>query len=487
MKTLLNKIQSAIRNPKSAINALLIGSPASIDHLNHLVAASQTPMSAAGAVVIGGEAGKKVAGLRNLGDLADLPTIVRARHIDTALLSLPVSMSQMSLRIAARLEELGVVVRQIPTPGDLLEGRVGRPAGSIDVARLLDRPPRPLHEAAIRKVLEAKRVLITGAGGSIGSHIARIVAGFNPALIVLMDRSENGLFDINRQMNEQLPHVPRKVVLHDVVDEARTLGLIGQVQPQVVFHAAAHKHVPMMEDHPREALNNNFFGTKSIADAAAACGAERFVMISTDKAVNPAGVMGATKRTAELYVQSLAGRSSTRVSMVRFGNVLGSACSVVPIWTQQLAAGGPLTVTDPRMTRFFMTIPEAAALVIQAAALERGDGGSIFLLDMGRPIKIVDMAERFIRMHGLIPGRDVAVVFTGARPGEKLHEELSYTCEDVLPTDHPSIHLLKTAAPDPALARRMVQIFTGLRHSSDSAAILSALRDAVPQMTRAAA
>ncbi|MHC4996083.1 MAG: polysaccharide biosynthesis protein, partial [Planctomycetota bacterium] len=318
-------------------------------------------------------------------------------------------------------------------------------------------------------------------GGSIGSLIASIVASFQPERLLLMERAENNLFEIDRDLNDRYPDLPRHAILHDVTDARRTADIVAEYRPHVIFHAAAHKHVPMMEDHPRQAVLNNFFGTKSIADAAHAAGAERFVMISSDKAVNPTSVMGATKRTAELYVQHLAQRSGAHCSMVRFGNVLGSACSVVPIWSQQLAQGGPLTVTDPRMTRYFMTIPEAASLVIQAASLEQ-QGAPIFVLDMGQPIRILDMAERFIKLHGLEPHRDVHITITGARPGEKLHEELQYDSEDIAPTTHHMVRRLKTTPPSPRRVAWMTQTFSDLIQNDDPAPILEALRRAVPQM-----
>ncbi|MEX0742074.1 MAG: polysaccharide biosynthesis protein, partial [Phycisphaeraceae bacterium] len=348
-------------------------------------------------------------------------------------------------------------------------------------ADLLDRSASPLDEAAIGAALRGKRVLISGAGGSIGSQIAKIVARFAPASLLLMERSENALFEIDRVIAQGHPALRRRALLHDVTDAARTFNLLQELRPDVVFHAAAHKHVPMLEDHPAAALVNNFFGTRSLADAALACAAERFVMISTDKAVNPASVMGATKRTAELYVQSLADEGPTRFSIVRFGNVLGSACSVVPIWSQQLAGGGPLTVTDRRMTRYFMTIPEAASLVIQAATLG-GEGAPVFVLDMGEPIRIVAMAERFIRLHHLEPNRDVHIEFTGMRPGEKLHEQLAYDSEDVLSTTHPGVRRLRTEQPSAEHVRSMVREFEKLRHSADRGRILMMLRQAVPQM-----
>jgi FlaA1/EpsC-like NDP-sugar epimerase len=237
----------------------------------------------------------------------------------------------------------------------------------------------------------------------------------------------------------------------------------------------------MMEDHPREAVNNNFFGTRAIADAAAACRAERFVMISTDKAVNPTSVMGATKRMAELYVQHMDSRHQTVFTMVRFGNVLGSACSVIPIWSSQLINGGPITVTDPAMTRYFMTIPEAAALVLQAGCLP-DVGGQVLLLDMGQPLRIVELAERFIRLQGLEPQTDVPIVFTGARPGEKLFEELAYDSEDMIPTTHAAVRIWRTQPPQTDRIEKMIRQFGQLRDTGQPMQILEALRQAVPEM-----
>jgi FlaA1/EpsC-like NDP-sugar epimerase len=287
-----------------------------------------------------------------------------------------------------------------------------------------------------------------------------------------------------------------------VTDAPRTLAVIMAQKPDVIFHAAAHKHVPMMEDHPSAAVENNFYGTRSIADAACKVGVGRFVMISTDKAVNPTSVMGATKRLAELYIQHLNRRCETIFSMVRFGNVLGSACSVLPIWGKQLTQGEPLTVTHPDMLRYFMTIPEAAGLVLQSAAYS-GQGeelkvarAEVFLLDMGKPIRIVDMARRFIIAQGLEPDVDVPIVFTGIRPGEKLYEELAYGSEGMLPTPHPSIRIWQTMPVTPARMKAIIAVFDCLRdrraetdhlwQHATSEQIIEALRDAVPEMRRPA-
>ncbi|MBI1368324.1 MAG: NAD-dependent epimerase/dehydratase family protein [Planctomycetes bacterium] len=467
--------------PTAPARVLLIGPADAVRQMRRVLRGTPIAAQVVGCALAPVQHHAGAIGIPVLGSAEDLDMIVRLHHIDLACVSIPVAMYRLAQRLIAQLDELGVTVRRMPTLADQLDGRIGQHVGPIDTTRLLDRPARPLDEAAIDRTLRDRCVMISGAGGSIGSHIARIVARFNPSKIVLMDRSENGLFEIDRVLRAEAPQVSRVVLLHDVTDARRCMDLCLLHEPHVIFHAAAHKHVPMMEDHPREAMINNFFGTRAILDAAVACGAERFVMISTDKAVNPTSVMGATKRAAELYVQHIAQTTDTICSMVRFGNVLGSACSVVPIWSQQLAEGGPLTVTDPAMTRYFMTIPEAAALVIQSASLDRAQG-CVFVLDMGEPVKIVDMADRFIRLHGLEPGRDVRIEFIGVRPGEKLYEELSYDSEDMLPTAHDSVRIVRTRPPEKSHVQWMLKQFERLRHSDDRAAILEALKRAVPQM-----
>lgn len=410
------------------------------------------------------------------------------------LLTFPTAMRDMAAQIAAALPR--AETRWLPPLEDQLAGRaawtvpVSTARLNLNPASLLDREPHPLHRSDIARIIAGKVVLITGAGGSIGSELARLVAGFNPKKLILVERGENPLFEIDREIGTLFPGVGRAAVLHDVTNAPGTRWLLSEHRPHVVFHAAAHKHVPMMEDHPAHAVENNFYGTRAVADAADAVGVERFVMISTDKAVNPSSVMGATKRLAELYVQYLAARSRTLLCMVRFGNVLGSACSVLPIWSQQLTSGRAVTVTHPDMTRYFMTIPEAAGLVLQSAALTQG--GEVFLLDMGKPIRIVDLAERFIRAHGLEPHRDVAIQFTGIRPGEKLFEELAYDGEDMLPTPHQSIRIWRTTPPTADQINAIVARFDALRagpgqgqpglESGGREAILAALHDAIPEM-----
>ncbi|MEX0887060.1 MAG: polysaccharide biosynthesis protein [Phycisphaeraceae bacterium] len=453
--------------PRSPLRVILVGTSSSVRQLDHALAGLDLPPHVLGCVLPAADAGPprsgrgpgrvpaQSAGARSrkerdtcpvLGRWVDAATLATAHEVDQVLVSVPAVMADATRQLTAELDDAGVTWRALPTLDDqLVTPPAGQASGVVDPASLLDRAPHALDEAAIARCIATACVLITGAGGSIGSELARIAARFKPARLVLVERSENALFQIDGELAASHPHLHRRAVLHDVTHRAGTFELIAEHRPHIILHAAAHKHVPMMEDHPAQAVENNFYGSRAIADAADHHGVDRLVMISTDKAVNPSSVMGATKRLAELYIQDLAQRSATVFSMVRFGNVLGSACSVLPIWAQQLARGGPLTVTHPQMSRYFMTIPEAAGLVLQAGALS--EGGEIFLLDMGEPVRIVDLAERFIRAHRLEPGIDVDVVFTGIRPGEKLHERLAYDGEDMARTSHASIHIWRPATP----------------------------------------
>lgn len=462
-----------------------------------------------------------------LGSIEDLPAIAARFTPRLALVCLPASLGAAAVRASELLRLAGVPERSVPAVADLLaEPAAGSAAAgstrttgaqtaetavlaatpTIDMAKLIGRSPYSVDRQAVGAVLAGKCVLITGAGGSIGSELARLCAGFAPSQLVLMERGENALFEIDRQIAQRFPGIRRRAVLHDVVDARGTRRLLDELRPHAVFHAAAHKHVPLMEDHPAHALTNNLFGTKAIADAAAECGAERFVMISSDKAVNPTSVMGATKRLAEIYVSWLAAHESTktRMSMVRFGNVLGSACSVLTIWSSQLAEGGPITVTDERMTRYFMTIHEAATLVLQSATLEPAGASAgtprrragMYVLDMGEPVRIVDLAERFVRAHGLSPRRGAAapaagpsidIAITGARPGEKIHEELAYATELLRPTSHPGIRAWAGDGAEPLsddAAGRLLEELDALRTSVDPATVIAALQRHVPEMRR---
>lgn len=345
--------------------------------------------------------------------------------------------------------------------------------------QLLDRPPIALDEAAIARLVQSRRVLVTGAGGSIGSELARQLLRYAPGILYLADRSENALFWIDRDLRERVPSATIETRLVDVRDGAGVARLFATARPDVVFHAAAHKHVPMMERHPSEAVLNNVLGTRTVGDAAHRANVETFVFISTDKAVNPTSVMGATKRLGELYVQGMARRSHTRFVAVRFGNVLGSSGSVLPIWLEQIRRGGPVTVTHPEMRRYFMSIPEACRLVLQAGAL--GGGGEVFVLDMGQPVKIVDLARRMIERAGFTPDRDVSIVFSGPRPGEKLFEQLTLADEAATQTRHPGIWIGKIdEVAWPRLSDALEALFDLALRGADSA-VVRAMAELIPE------
>ena len=425
-----------------------------------------------------------------LGTIEQLEAIVARRRPALAIVSLPAVMTELITTIRTRLRRLEIPDRFIATLEDQLAGVGPRSVPQLDLSALIDRSPRMIDQEAVRTLIKGKRVLITGAGGSIGGELSRIAATLEPAQLILVDRSENALFEIDRQIARRAPDLPRRAVLHDVVEAEATKAQFQLVQPEVVFHAAAHKHVPLMEDHPAAAVDNNLFGTKSVVDAADAVGVERFVMISTDKAVRPRSIMGMTKRLAERYVQFVSTRSETWFATVRFGNVIGSAGSVLDTWARQLAEGGPITVTDPQMTRYFMTIPEAAALVMQSAALldAPSSAGTVFVLDMGEPLRIVDLARRFIEAHGLdaqLPGAEVGpstlagqmrIVFTGVRPGEKLHEQLAREPDALEPTTHPDILAVRLSEPDEAQIDQMLTELSPEHRSGDPVGVAAIVR-----------
>jgi FlaA1/EpsC-like NDP-sugar epimerase len=333
----------------------------------------------------------------------------------------------------------GVSYKTVPGLAEVIEGNgLAGQIRDVAVEDLLGRNPVHLEEKQIRGALQGKVVLVTGAAGSIGSELCRQIARFQPAGIVGFEIAESPLFEIDREMRQAFPEIPFYPEIGSIQNRARLDEVFGQYAPSVAYHAAAYKHVPMMEAHVFEAIENNVFGTYNVAASAAAHGVEDFVMISSDKAVRPTNVMGATKRVAELLLLGMQ-NGSTKYVAVRFGNVLGSNGSVIPIFKKQIAAGGPVTVTHPEMRRFFMTIPEACQLVLQAAVM--GEGGQICVLDMGEPVKIVDLARNLILLSGLRPDDDIKIEFSGMRPGEKLYEELSSLTEDTVPTAHEKIRI----------------------------------------------
>jgi len=398
--------------------------------------------------------GLSISGVPVVGSVSDIPTAADRFEIQQVLLAHSSPTPELVDRSLRAAEAAGVVMKILPGVRELVGGVGERgalvQARSPQIEDLLGRKQVATDLEAVRRSIAGRRVLVTGAGGSIGSEICRQVSGFDPAMMVLVDHDETHLYDVAAAVM-----APHEQALVDVSDRAAVYETFERFEPEVVFHAAAHKHVPILETHPVEAVTTNVFGTRNVVEAAAAT-ADRFVFISTDKAVRPASVMGAAKWLGEQVVRTHTPSDSSYCA-VRFGNVLGSRGSVIPTFARQIEAGGPVTVTDPRMTRYFMSVEEAVQLVLQASVL--ASGGDIFMLEMGDPVSILDLAQRMIRLSGYNPGTDIPIRIVGTRPGEKLHEELNTPDEPVNPTSHPSIYRLTPTAVDPIdLAERLVQL-----------------------------
>jgi FlaA1/EpsC-like NDP-sugar epimerase len=441
-----------------------------------------------------GRIGRFIGSVEVLGALDDLPAVVeRLKSSGKAPQRLVVTKATITGNNLAKLvdtaDQLGLNVARLPRLTEL------RTAATTDIdvrpiaiEDLLGRPQTVLDRAAMKALIAGRRVLVTGAGGTIGGELVRQIADLAPARIALLDNSEFNLYSIDLELGERQPGIERTAILADVRDGERMASLIAAERPAIVFHAAALKHVPMVEAHPSEGILTNIIGTRHIADACRQSGVETMVLISTDKAVNPTSVMGASKRLAESWCQALdlegrAHGNSTRFVTVRFGNVLGSTGSVVPLFQRQLAQGGPLTVTHPDITRYFMTVREAVELVLQASALGAGgqDGGGIYVLDMGEPVKIVDLARRMIRLAGLRPDRDVKIAFTGLRPGEKLNEELFHSAEPLQPTAMNGILLAAPRVVDRAFLAKAIDELAAAARADDMATTLRLIRRLVPE------
>ncbi|MER2108132.1 MAG: nucleoside-diphosphate sugar epimerase/dehydratase [Solibacillus sp.] len=382
-----------------------------------------------------------VMGLPVWGTTKDIEKIVRKHGIDTIIIAIP-SLNKRGIQaIYDECSKIDVEIKIMPKIEDVMTGKVSvSEMQNVDINDLLGREEVQLDMLAISKKLTDNVILVTGAGGSIGSEICRQVMTFQPRKLILLGHGENSIYTIHMELIEKGSNVEIVPVIADIQDRERIFDVIAEHRPDVIYHAAAHKHVPLMEYNPQEAVKNNIFGTKNVAEAADTYGVKNFVMVSTDKAVNPPNVMGATKRIAEMVVQDLAKRSETNFAAVRFGNVLGSRGSVVPRFKAQIAAGGPVTVTHPDMTRYFMTIPEASRLVLQAGTLAKG--GEIFVLDMGEPVKIVDLAKNVIRLSGFSE-EEISITYSGIRPGEKMFEELLNPEEIQEQNIYPKIHVGK--------------------------------------------
>jgi FlaA1/EpsC-like NDP-sugar epimerase len=372
------------------------------------------------------------------GTLSQIPSIIARHRIDEILIAMPAAPGTVVRGVVRAALDANIPTRTVPGLFEIICGRVTLShLRKVEIQDLLRREPVRTDLGPVRATVSGRRVLVTGAGGSIGSELARQLAQLEPEHLVLLGNGENEIFDILNELRDACPSLQLSSVIADVRDLPRIRSVFRRFRPHAVFHAAAHKHVPLMEENVADAVTNNVLGTGNVVRCAVECDTQHFVLISTDKAVRPTSVMGATKRVAEMVVQEAAIRSGRNFVSVRFGNVLGSRCSVVPIFLRQIDAGGPLTITHPEMRRYFMTIPEAVQLVLQAGAL--GQGGEVFVLDMGEQIRIVDLATDLVRLSGLEVGRDIEIRYTGIRPGERLYEEPFFRHEEVLPTGHPKI------------------------------------------------
>ncbi|MEJ2619900.1 MAG: nucleoside-diphosphate sugar epimerase/dehydratase [Candidatus Thiodiazotropha sp.] len=424
--------------------------------------------------------GREIHGLPVAGTSEDIPALCEELSIDIIMLAIPSASSSQMRRVVEFCETAGVPFRSVPQLNDLMSGNVQiNHLRQISIEDLLGRTPVSLDWQAIDATLAGKVFLVTGAGGSIGSELCRQLAKLKPARLVLLENSEFNLYTIEMELLKRFPELNLECHLGDVTDQVYTESVFREYRPEVVFHAAAYKHVPMLENRVRQAVRNNVLGTRTVAELADQYGCGVFVLVSTDKAVNPANVMGASKRAAEIFCQNLNAHSATRFITVRFGNVLGSAGSVIPLFRRQIEAGGPVTVTDPRMERYFMTIPEACQLIMQTVVM--GEGGEIFVLDMGEPIKISYLAEQMIHLSGRTLGQDIQIEYIGLRPGEKLYEELFHEKEELKKTNHEKVLLANHRQVDWPWLNQVMQQMSDASDALDSQQLRELLGQLVPE------
>ena len=419
-----------------------------------------------------------IGGIKVLGNKGDIVRLCKDYAVDEILIAIPTLDKDSKKEIVEICTETDCLVKIMPSLDGYKEGSDLPEIRTVNIEDLLAREPIVLDDDGIEDIIKGKKIIVTGGGGSIGSELCRQLVKYNPALLIILDIYENNAYDLQNELASDYPGQNVDVIIASVRDRERLGDIFKKYMPDIVFHAAAHKHVPLMEFSPGEAVKNNVLGTYNVARCADEYGVEKFVMISTDKAVNPTNVMGATKRMCEMLVQAMNKGSKTQFVAVRFGNVLGSNGSVIPLFKKQIAAGGPVTVTHKEITRFFMTIPEAAQLVIQASCFAAG--GEIFVLDMGQPVKIYDLAKNLIRLSGFVPDKDIKIEFTGLRPGEKLYEELLMNEEGLAKTGHSKIYIGKPLDVSMEEVIANIDKLTKALQNGDNSEIRKVLAEVVP-------
>jgi len=423
--------------------------------------------------------GNNIMGVKVVGSRRDIPAIAKEKSVETILIAIPTIEDEDKRQILEICKRTNCKIEIIPGMYEIINGKVSlNQIRKVDIEDLLGRKAVVLDMDGIAGYIHNKTILVTGGGGSIGSELCRQIIKFGPKQLIIFDIYENNAYDLQIELKYKYPKLDLKVLIGSVRDKLRLENIFEKYSPDIVFHAAAHKHVPLMEESPMEAIKNNVFGTFNVADCAHRFNAERFVMISTDKAVNPTNVMGATKRMCEMIIQSMDKISKTHFVAVRFGNVLGSNGSVIPLFKNQIAHGGPVTLTNKYITRFFMTIPEAAQLVLQSGAY--AEGGEIFVLDMGQPVKIYDLAWDLIKLSGFEPNKDIKIEITGLRPGEKLYEELLMSEEGLINTKHEKIFIGKPTFSDLGVMKERVKELSVIIEADDIEALRSKIKEIVP-------
>lgn len=432
-----------------------------------------------------GKQKKRIHGVPVMGRIDEIKYIAEKLNAHEILIAVPSASSSEMRTMVEQCKQTGLPFKTLPGMGELIDGKITVNAiRDVAYRDLLGRKIVHMQEDLIGQYIQQKRVLVTGAGGSIGSELCRQICRFNPQTLILFDQAESSLYDIDLELRKNFPHIKIVPLLGDIRNRERLVRAFDAYRPHNIFHAAAYKHVPMLEIQPWEAILNNIAGTRNLIDIAEQFQVERFVLVSTDKAVRPTNIMGTTKRITELLAQGQAcggrdGRAVTRFVTVRFGNVIGSVGSVVPLFKKQIKQGGPVTITHPDVTRYFMTIPEASQLILQAGAM--GDGGEIFILKMGKPVKIVDMARDLIRFSGLEPDRDIKIEYIGLRPGEKLYEELITSGEDIVPTEHKKIMVLKSTPCEQNKLNGNIDRLLEAAKTQDKEKIKRMLKEIVPE------